>query len=68
MNLEPQQETPMHEIELPDACAACGGPIAARFTASSARGVCLACHLITVLTVARAGDGVSVGHVPAGLA
>ncbi len=67
MNTEPRQEEKPHEIEveLPDACVACGGSIAARFTSGSARGVCLACHLITALRVARSGEGLQVGHAPA---
>jgi hypothetical protein len=67
MNIELQQEAVPHEIEieLPDACVACGGSIAARFMSGSARGVCLRCHLITALRVARTEEGMQVGHAPA---
>ncbi len=68
MNIEPQKETMSHEVELPGACAVCDGPIVARFTPSSARGVCLACRLVTVLELSRTGDGVQVGHLPGGSA
>ncbi|OFX24036.1 MAG: hypothetical protein A2V77_08700 [Anaeromyxobacter sp. RBG_16_69_14] len=69
MNTELQQETPHEiEVELPDACVACGGSIAARFMTGSARGVCLRCHLITALRVARTDEGMQVGHAPVALA
>jgi hypothetical protein len=68
MNAEPQKERMSHEVELPDACVVCDGPIAARFTPTSARGVCLACRLVTALELSRAGDGVQVSHLPGGLA
>jgi hypothetical protein len=66
MNTELQKETMSHEVELPDACAVCDGPITVRFTPTSARGVCLACHLVTALTMARAGEGVRISHLPGG--
>ncbi len=66
MNQELQQEPKFHELELPDACMACGGPIAARFTSSGATGVCLACRRISALSVARSGDGINVVQLPAG--
>ncbi len=68
MNTELQQETTVHEIEVSDACAGCGGAVLARFTPGSARGVCLACHLVTGLTLVRAGEGVRIVQAPAGQA
>jgi len=66
MNTELQQETMVHDVELPNACVACGGPLAARFTPGSARGVCLACHVISAMTVSRAGDGLQIVQEPGG--
>jgi hypothetical protein len=68
MNTELQNEKLVHDIELPAACVACGGPINARFTASGARGVCLACHMFATLGIARVDNGVQVAHVPHGVA
>ncbi len=68
MNTEPLKEKMSHEVELPGACVVCDGPIVARFTPSSARGVCLACRLVTVLELSRSGDDVQVGHLPRGMA
>jgi hypothetical protein len=68
MNPEQQKGMMSHEIELPAACAACGGPIVAKFTPTSARGVCLACRLITTLELTPAGGGVQVSQRPGGTA
>ncbi len=68
MNQELQQSPNFHDIMLPDACLACGGHLAARLGPSSALGVCLACHAITTLALARMPDGVQVGQLPAGRA
>jgi hypothetical protein len=68
MNTELQQETTIHDVELRDTCACCGGLVAARFTPGSARGVCLACHLVTGMTLVRAGEGVRIVQAPGGVA
>jgi len=69
MNTELQQkETMSHEVELPGGCAVCDGPIVAKFTPLSARGVCLACKLVSTLALARSGDGVQVTHLPGAVA
>jgi len=68
MNTEQQREGTSHEIELPDACAVCDGTIAARITPHGARGVCLACHLVSTLAISPTGDGVRVLHLPGGIA
>ncbi len=65
MNTELQRETSFHDVELPSACLSCGGPISARFTPGSARGVCLVCHALVAMAVARAEDGVRVVSLPA---
>ena len=68
MNQQQHQETRFHEIELPEACLACGGPIAARFAPGSAVGVCRACRRIAVMEVERTTEGVRVAQLPGGLA
>ena len=68
MNQQQHQETRFHEIELPEACLACGGPIAARFAPGSAVGVCRVCRRIAVMEVERTADGVRVAQLPGGLA
>jgi hypothetical protein len=68
MNIELHQGPMSRDIVLPDACLACGGPIAARFTDHSAEGVCLTCRLFTVLGLERREDGVRIAHVARGLA
>jgi hypothetical protein len=68
MNAEFQQETTIRDMELPGACVGCGGPIAARFSPGGAHGVCLACHLVTELGLARSADGVQIIQVPGGVA
>jgi hypothetical protein len=68
MNTELQKERMSRDVELPDACAVCDGPIVARLTPTSARGVCLACRLITTLELSRAGDGLRVAHKLGGVA
>ncbi len=56
-------ESQARDLELPEACVGCGGPVQARFTAHGALGVCLACHMIATLGVIRERDGVHVGHL-----
>jgi hypothetical protein len=66
MNQEPQQESMVREIELPGACLGCGGPVAARLTPGSARGVCRPCRAILSMTVERRGQGLQLVQEPAG--
>ncbi|HUK66106.1 MAG TPA: hypothetical protein VLV17_04710 [Anaeromyxobacteraceae bacterium] len=68
MNTELHQDPLSRDVVLPDACLACGGPIAARFTDHSAQGVCLACRLITALGLERREDGVRIAHLSRGVA
>jgi hypothetical protein len=68
MNQERQHETMIREIELPDACLGCGGPVAARLTPGSARGVCLGCRTFSSMTVERRGDGLQLVQLPGGIA
>ena len=68
MNTELQQDTTVHDVEIPETCAGCGGTVAARFTPGTARGVCLACHLLTGMQLVRAGQGVRLVQSPVGLA
>jgi hypothetical protein len=67
MNPEPQQATLIHDVELPGACPACGGPLLARFTPGSARGACLRCHALCALAVTQQGDRLAVVPLPSGL-
>ena len=64
MSMELQQEATVHELELKDTCVGCGGVVFARFRPGSARGVCLGCHLVTAMTMVRAGEGVRVVQWP----
>ncbi len=66
MNTQRQEEVTIHEVEVQGACAACGGPVSARFAPGSAQGVCLACHLLTGMLVVRAGEGLRIVQAPAG--
>jgi hypothetical protein len=66
MNQELQQGPTYQELELPEACIGCGGPLAARFTADHAAGVCLACRRIAALSVSRAAGGINVVQLPGG--
>jgi hypothetical protein len=69
MNVDHEMHHPkFHDVVLPDACLACGGPLAARFSPTSALGVCFACHAVTTLALARVADGLQVGQLPAGSA
>ncbi len=68
VNREMEHHQHFHDIVLPEACVACGGSLSARLGPSSALGVCLACHAITALALARMADGLQVGQLPAGLA
>jgi hypothetical protein len=66
MNQEPRHETMIREIELSEACLGCGGPVAARLTPSSARGVCLRCRMLSAMSVERRGAGLQLVQLPAG--
>jgi hypothetical protein len=66
MNQELHREVLFHDIDLPDACPSCGGRLAARFAPGTARGICLACHVICSMAVERKGDSVVVVPLPAG--
>jgi hypothetical protein len=66
MNQELQQDTAIREIELPDACLGCGGPVSARFTAGSARGVCFRCRAFSAMAVERRAGGMHLFQLPAG--
>ncbi|HTT71437.1 MAG TPA: hypothetical protein VMG32_09465 [Anaeromyxobacteraceae bacterium] len=68
MNIASQHELPTRDVVLPGACLACGGPIAARFTDHSAQGVCLACRTVTALGLERQVGGLTIAHLPGGLA
>ncbi len=69
MNTQRHQETtPHHDLELKDACAGCGGVLAVRIAPGSGRGVCLACHLLTPMTVVRSGDGLMIAQAPLAVA
>jgi hypothetical protein len=68
MNQELHQETRFHELDLPDACMACGGALAARFTPGAAHAVCRACRRIFTMTVARTDDGLQIVQLPGGSA
>jgi hypothetical protein len=68
VNHEHEQSPHFHDVLLPKACVACGGPLAARFGPRSALGVCVACHVVTTLALARAEDGYQVGQLPGGVA
>jgi hypothetical protein len=66
MNQELQQDAPIRDIELPDACLGCGGPITARFTAGSARGVCFQCRIFSAMAVQWRAGGMQLLQLPAG--
>jgi hypothetical protein len=68
VNREQEQQVHFHDVVLPGACVACGGPLAARFGPRSGVGVCLACHVVSALALARGADGVEVGQLAAGSA
>ena len=68
MNQEIQPETMLREIQLPEACLGCGGPVAARFTPGSARGVCLRCRAFTAMAVERHAGGFHLVQMPGGYA
>ena len=57
MNAQPHTSPQAHDVEIPGACAACGGSLLVRLTPSSARAVCLACHALAPLTVAMTPEG-----------
>src|SRR5512146_699110 len=68
MNTELQQEATVHDLELSDACACCGGPVHARFTPGSARGVCVSCRLVTSMALVKSDEGIRIVQAPAGSA
>ena len=63
MTSEHQEET-TRDVTLPAACAACHGEVLVRLTPGRARGVCLACHLVSDLGLARGPDGVHIIQLP----
>jgi hypothetical protein len=68
LNHDREQQPRFQDVVFPEACLACGGPLAARLSPATARGVCLACHVVTTLALARVADGFQVGQVPSGVA
>jgi len=54
------------DFTLTEACVLCGGDLAVRLTAGSARTYCRSCRWISRPHVSRSEDGVHVFH-PAGL-
>ena len=58
------EEANVHDILLKKACGSCGGTLAVRIAPGSGRGVCLGCHLVTTVTVARSGEGVVIAQAP----
>lgn len=67
MNRELRQGE-VRDLEMSDACVNCGGPLSTRFTARTARGVCIDCHLVTNLLVVQTPEGVRVLHAPLAVA
>ncbi|HYS81245.1 MAG TPA: hypothetical protein VEM76_11080 [Anaeromyxobacteraceae bacterium] len=63
MNPEQLEET-TRDVSLPAACAACQGEVLVRLTPGRARGVCLACHFVSDLGLARGPDGVHIIQLP----
>jgi hypothetical protein len=55
-----QEETTTRDVSLPAACAACSGEVLVRLTPGRARGVCLACHILSDLGLARGPDGLRI--------
>jgi hypothetical protein len=68
MNQQLAQENSYHDLEIPEACMACGGALATRFTPGRAHAVCRTCRRISSMTLARSGEGVQIVQVPGGLA
>jgi hypothetical protein len=68
MNQQITQETSYHDLEIPEACMACGGALAMRFTPGRAHAVCRACRRISSMTLAHSRDGLQIVQVPGGLA
>ncbi|HET9595711.1 MAG TPA: hypothetical protein VFP65_09025 [Anaeromyxobacteraceae bacterium] len=66
MNQELQHDTALRDVELPDACLGCGGPVTARFAAGSARGVCFHCRVFSTMAVERRASGMQLFQLPAG--
>ncbi len=65
---ELERETGTSDVELPEGCAGCGGRVLIRFSPGVSRGVCLNCHLVTAMSLVRAGNGVKLVQAPAGTA
>ena len=68
MNQHPAQETSYHDLEIPEACMACGGALATRFTAGAAHAVCRACRRISTMSLSKTEDGLQLTQSAAGLA
>jgi hypothetical protein len=68
MNQHPAQETSYHDLEIPEACMACGGALATRFTAGAAHAVCRACRRISAMSLSKTEDGLQIVQTAAGLA
>ncbi len=68
MTREQHHETRHYDLDLPDACLACGGALSVRFSAGAARAVCLPCRRISSLEVERSEEGMRVVQLPAGAA
>ena len=68
MNTEHQGETTIRDLDLPGACAGCGGAVTARFIPGRAHAVCFSCHLVTELGLTRSAEGVQLIQLPRALA
>lgn len=68
MRTQPAQghDAEARDFSLEGGCILCGGELAVRLTAGSARTVCKTCRWISRPHMSRAGDGIHVLH-PAGL-
>jgi hypothetical protein len=56
------------DVTLPEGCILCGGPLALRFRAGTARTYCRSCRWISAPHMRRAGDAIHVVHPAGGLA
>jgi hypothetical protein len=56
------------DLRLPNGCILCGGELAVRVTAGTARSVCQACRWISRPHMHREEDGIHVVHPAGGLA
>jgi hypothetical protein len=68
MNQHAAQGTSYHDLEIPEACMACGGALATRFTAGAAHAVCRACRRISAMTLSKTEDGLQIVQTAAGMA